>query len=114
MTTAANLRGVEFGHERNGFALLRHNFLEALFEHDVHIGHRDGFVIDKVHFMLSPAPFAFAGFHRHSRRGHHVPDGAHDRFVPCRLHRVIIDPIIARGSQIPVIGNERVVVSVVE
>src|SRR5215471_11597714 len=114
MTTAADFSCPGLGHEGDGFAVLGDDFLETLLEDDVHVSHWERQVIDKIQFVLAAAPFTFAAFDGNSRSAHLIPNLAKEQFVASRLHGVIIDPVIARWRQVPVLGSESVMKSVVE
>lgn len=114
VTTAAHLGMPRLGHEGDGFALLRGDLLDTLFEQHVHVGHRQRLVVHKIDFVLAAPPFPLAGFHRHARAGHGVAHRAQQRFIARRLHGVIINPVIARRNEIPVITGEGVLVTLVE
>ena len=74
VATAADFCGPGFGHEGDAFAVLGNDFLQALLEDNMHIGHRERLVIDKIQFVLTAAPFAFAAFDRNSRGAHLISD----------------------------------------
>src|SRR6267154_1531586 len=91
VATAADLGCPRLGHEGDGFGMLGDDFLEALLEYDVHIGHWERLVIDKIQFVLAAAPFAFAALDGNSRRAHLISNLAKEQFVASRLHGVIVD-----------------------
>src|SRR5262245_48535301 len=70
MATAADFSGPGFGHKRDAFAVLGDDFFEALFEYDMHVGHWERFVINKIQLVLTAAPLTFAAFHGNSCTAH--------------------------------------------
>ena len=81
-------------HEGHGAAVLGENFLHALLEDNVHVGHRHRLRVGEIDLVLTAPPFAFARLDRDARCGHLIADAAKYGFVPRRLHRVVIDAVI--------------------
>ena len=94
--------------------MLRRDFFDALFEENVPVRHWQRFVINEIHLVLAAAPLAFAGFDRHAGLGHPVAHRAQRELVACRLHSVIIDPVIARRRELAILRRKRVVKALVE
>src|SRR5204863_5243196 len=114
MATAARLIHERFGHEGHALAALRRNLLHALLEDAVHVGHTQRFVVDKIDFVLSPAPFALARLDGNFRSHHVIAHLPKERLILRRLHDVIVDTVIARRWKSAVAARKRFMVSRVE
>ena len=114
VTAVAGLIHGRLGHEGHRFASLRRDFLHALLENRVHVSHGNRLVVDEIDLVLSPAPFAFAGFDGHFREQHVVANLPEQWFVGGGLHDVVIDPVIARRRKVSIATGEGVVVRRVE
>src|SRR5437879_6421339 len=101
-------------HERNGLSELFGDLLRALFEKHVHVGHRQRFIVHKIDLMLTSAPFALAALDRHPRSRHAITDGAHEWFIACGLHDVVIDPVITRWHKVTITTHRRGVVGLIK
>src|SRR5262245_32622991 len=107
MTTAPDFGGPGFGHESHALTELAGELLDSLFEHDVHVCHLQRFSVPKIDFVLPTTPLALARLHRHSGGAHLVAQGPHERLILRGLHYVIVNPVIAGGSQVAVFRRMR-------
>lgn len=81
---------VEFGHEGDAHPQPVGDFLEALFEDDVAVGHVERVAVPQVQFVLPLAPFTLGTFHRDARLGEVAPHGPVQGFLARALQDVVI------------------------
>src|SRR5690349_8408354 len=93
--------------------LLGDLFYPLLKKH-VHVTHRKRVGISEIDLVLTAAPFTFAALDGNAGGGHAVADRAHQRLVSGRLHKVVIDPVIARRLQVSIAAGEGGMVRLIE
>ena len=114
VTARSGLRGVGLRHERDAHAQAVGDFLEALFEDGVAVGHGQYVGVSHVQFVLPLAPLALGAFHRDARLRQVTADRAVQLFFARSLQDVIILQVPSGGFEAVVAGGGGLTVGVVE
>ena len=102
MDVAARARAVggELGHEGDAHAHALRNFLQALLEHDVAIGHLEHLGETHVQLVLALAPFALRVLDRHARKFEVPARRGVEAFGARALQHVVVLEVPAGGLEV--------------
>src|SRR6266478_7167375 len=101
-------------HEGDRAALLPRDLLDAVLVEHVAIGHLERLGVAEVDLLLPPPPLTLRELHRHARRFHRVPNGAHQRLLLGRLEDVIVLEVAGDRRQAVVALGARLVEGLAE
>src|SRR5438552_3098413 len=101
-------------HEGDRAAPLPRDLLDAVLVEHVAIGHLERLGVAEVDLLLPPPPLTLRELHRHARRFHRVPNGAHQRLLLGRLEDVIVLEVAGDWRQAVVALGARLVEGLAE
>ena len=106
--------GGELGHEGDAHAHRLGDFLQALLEHDVAVGHVEHFGVAHVELVLAVAPFALGVLHRHAGELEVAARRGVEALGARALQHVVVLEVPAGGLEVAVVLLRRLAVARLE